>query len=161
MSTADENRQAVVTAIFRLSALLDQARLQLWDEANLTVTQLRLLYFLSEDEGIGNAELSDRLMVTRPSISALLERLERGGFIRREISPEDRRGIQIWLEPRGREAVAQLTAEMRQYGIGLIEELSDSEIDGLIDPLHRLVEVGRKARAAQLAEDKEEALTSP
>jgi DNA-binding MarR family transcriptional regulator len=146
----DESRQAAISAFFRASALFDQARLQLWDRAGLTVTQLRLLFYLNECEGIGNAELADRLMVTRPSISALLERLERGAFIRREISPDDRRGICIWLEPRGRQAVAQMTVEMRAYGIGLLESLDDREVRDLTLALDRLVDSGRAVLEREL-----------
>lgn len=146
----DAMREAAVTAFFRASGLLDEARLQLWDKAGLTVTQLRLLYYLNECEGVGNAELADRLMVTRPSVSALLERLERGGFIRREISPDDRRGICIWLEPRGRQAVAQMTVEMRAYGISLMESMTEQEIRDLTISLERLVESGRQVRAREL-----------
>jgi DNA-binding MarR family transcriptional regulator len=152
-----EARQAAVSAYFRALALLDQARLQLWDKAGLTVTQLRLLFFLNECEGIGNAELADKLMVTRPSISALLERLERGEFIRREISPDDRRGICIWLEPRGRQAVAQMTAELRTYATSLLEMLSDAEVDDLTRSLSRLVESGRVVRARELEAETETA----
>ncbi len=68
------------TALFGASALLDQVRLMIWDRENLTVTQLRLLGHLLQQEGLSNAELAERLYVTRPSVSALLERLERGGF---------------------------------------------------------------------------------
>jgi DNA-binding MarR family transcriptional regulator len=150
-------RQAAVSAYFRALALLDQARLQLWDRAGLTVTQLRLLFYLNECEGIGNAELAEKLMVTRPSVSALLERLERGEFIRREISPDDRRGICIWLEPRGRQAVAQMTAELRTYAVSLMESLQDSEVEGLTLSLSRLVESGRTVRARELEAETEAA----
>jgi DNA-binding MarR family transcriptional regulator len=152
-----EARQAAVSAYFHANALLDQARLQLWDRAGLTVTQLRLLFYLNECEGVGNAELADRLMVTRPSVSALLERLERGEFIRREISPDDRRGICIWLEPRGRQAVAQMTAELRAYTVGLMQTLDDVEIHHLTAALNRLVESGRAARAHELEAETEPA----
>lgn len=153
----NDEREAAVTAYFRSVGLLDQARLRLWEEAGLTVTQLRLLYYLNECEGVGNAELADRLMVTRPSVSALLERLERGEFIRREMSPDDRRGICIWLEPKGRSAVTQMTAEIRAYAHRLLEDLSDDEITVLTANLTRLVESGSAAMERDLAEEKEAA----
>lgn len=154
-----EARKETVSVYFRAVSLLDQARFQLWDAAGLTVTQLRLLYYLNESEGIGNAELADRLMVTRPSVSALLERLERGEFIRREISPDDRRGICIWLEPKGRDAVAQMTAEIRAYAARLFEPFDDDELEELTAALKRLVQVGEEVRAQDLALEKEVAAT--
>ncbi|MCA9823570.1 MAG: MarR family transcriptional regulator [Dehalococcoidia bacterium] len=153
----NEHREAAITVWLRSFGLLDQVRLQLWDAAGLTVTQLRLLVYLAEQEGMGNAELADRLMVTRPSVSALLERLERGEFIRREISPDDRRGICIWLEPRGREAVAQMRAEIRGYAHRLMADLTDAESDAIATALTRLVEVGRATRERELAEENQTA----
>ncbi len=153
----DEQREAAVSAYFRSLGLLDQARLELWDASGLTVTQLRLLFYLHEEEGIGNAELADRLMVTRPSVSALLERLERGEFIRREMAPDDRRGICIWLEPKGHAAVAQLTGEIRATARRLMADLDDDEIAALTSALNRLVASGRAARERELAAESEPA----
>ncbi|MCC7089072.1 MAG: MarR family transcriptional regulator [Chloroflexi bacterium] len=139
------------TALFGASALLDQVRLMIWDRENLTVTQLRLLGHLLQQEGLSNAELAERLYVTRPSVSALLERLERGGFIRREVSASDRRGINIWLEPRGRAAVESLRQELREYTTGLMDDMSDAEVDAFISVVGRFVASGSARRARDLA----------
>jgi DNA-binding MarR family transcriptional regulator len=110
-----------------------------------------LLGHLREQEGLSNADLADRLYVTRPSVSALLERLERGGFIRREVSPNDRRGINIWLEPRGREVSESLREETRAYLGGLFEGLNDAEIASFRDSIEKFVASGRDRRAKDLA----------
>jgi DNA-binding MarR family transcriptional regulator len=143
--------EQAMTALFQASALLDQIRLRIWDRENLTVTQLRLLGHLKDQEGLSNAELADRLYVTRPSVSALLERLERGGFIRREVSPNDRRGINIWLEPRGREIQESLREEIRDYVATLFESLSATEVDAFTESVERFVLSGRNRRAKDLA----------
>ncbi len=139
-------REEAVTAFYRASALLDPIRLRVWDREGLTVTQLRLLGHLYEQEGRSNAELADLLFVTRPSVSALLERLERGGFIRREVSPDDRRGIRIWLEDRGREAFTNLRDEAILFARELMEDLPDEEVGEIADALNRLVAAGRARR---------------
>ena len=147
--------EAAVDALFGASALLDPIRLRVWDSEKLTVTQLRLLNHLYEDEGMSNADLADRLYVTRPSVSALLERLERGGFIRREVSPTDRRGIRIWLEPRGREAVASLRSECRDFAASLMDDLSPADLDQFIAVVTRFTEAGRARRARDLKAEAE------
>ncbi len=134
-------------SFFAASALLDSMRLRIWDRDGLTVTQLRLLGHLYEEEGLSNAELAERLFVTRPSVSALLERLERGGFIRREVAPNDRRGICIWLEERGRTAVSSLRAELKCDAANLMEGMTREEIESFGKSLHRFVESGRARRA--------------
>jgi MarR family transcriptional regulator for hemolysin len=144
-------QEAAIDALHAASALLDPARLMVWDRENLTVTQLRLLWHLREQEGLSNADLAERLFVTRPSVSALLERLERGGFIRREVSPTDRRGICIWIEPRGRAALENLREDLRDYSQGLMEDMSEAEIDAFITSVERFIEAGRAKRKRDLA----------
>ena len=142
---------AAITTFFQASALLDQIRLRIWDRENLTVTQLRLLGHLRDREGLSNAELADLLYVTRPSVSALLERLERGGFIRREVSPNDRRGINIWLEPRGRGGAGNLREGTRGDPATLMEEMTPAEIDTFMKSVEKFVASGRARRAKDLA----------
>jgi len=148
-----ESLQPAVRAVFAASALLDPIRLAIWDREGLTVTQLRLLFQLRDHGGVSNAELADRLYVTRPSISALLERLERGGFIRREISPVDRRGICIWLEDRGQEVIASLRTELREYVGSLMESMNDQELQALTSALDVLIDSGRRRRLRDLEQD--------
>lgn len=145
-----------VNAMLGASALLDPVRLRYWDTDGLTVTQLRVLGHLLEQEGLSNAELADRLYVTRPSVSALLERLERGGYIRREVAPNDRRGICIWLEPRGRQAITSFREEIREYIAGLTTGLSEAEIGVFVQGVGRFIEAGRDHRAKVLREAHEE-----
>ena len=145
--------EAAVQVFFDASALLDSMRLRIWDRDGLTVTQLRLLGHLHEQEGLSNAELAERLYVTRPSVSALLERLERGGFIRREVAPNDRRGICIWLEDRGRAAVSSVRSETRDYSANLMDSMSTEEIEKLTQSLTSFVASGRTRRIRDLEEE--------
>jgi MarR family transcriptional regulator for hemolysin len=148
--TVDAKVAAASNAFFQASALLDGLRLRIWDREGLTVTQLRLLSQLNEQEGLSNAELADRLYVTRPSVSALLERLERNGFIRREVSPSDRRGICIWLEDRGREAVSSIREETQEYMARLMRDLEPVQLTQLQSCLEAFVESGRAQRKKDL-----------
>ncbi|MCC6383198.1 MAG: MarR family transcriptional regulator [Dehalococcoidia bacterium] len=153
MSSDVSRRQALdgaMQALLATSALLDPLRLRIWDEQGLTVTQLRLLRFVSEEEGLSNADLADRLLVTRPSVSALLERLERGGFIRREISPTDRRGICISLQERGRNALASLREETYEYIEGLMESMDERDLAALAAAMEKLIASGRERRRRDL-----------
>ncbi|MFN0148254.1 MAG: MarR family winged helix-turn-helix transcriptional regulator [Dehalococcoidia bacterium] len=147
---------AAVLGLYGASALLDAMRLRIWDAEGLTVTQLRLLNWVAEEEGLSNADLADRLYVTRPSVSALLDRLERGGFLRREVSPNDRRGIRIWLEERGRRAVSSLRKETMDYAAGLMESLDDAELARIAKALEKLIEAGRERRASDLQAERED-----
>jgi DNA-binding MarR family transcriptional regulator len=148
-STAPEPGSAsdrALKSFFAASALLDPIRLLIWDRDGLTVTQLRLLGHLYDHEGLSNAELAERLYVTRPSVSALLERLERNGFIRREVDPHDRRGILVWLEEPGRTAVTSLRDEIREYGYQLMTGMTAEQREAMAGSLEAFVASGREHR---------------
>ena len=138
--------RAAADAVTQASALLDSARLRAWDNIGLTVTQLRLLGHLNDQDGLGNADLADRLDVTRPSVSALLERLERGGFIRREISLADRRGIHILLEPKGREAINSTGDDVRTAAAAILNGLSEDQTKQLTEAFTALNEAATAGR---------------
>ena len=147
--------ERALTEVFNVTALFEPHRLRMWDTEGLTVTQLRLLNWVAEEEGLSNADLADRLYVTRPSVSALLERLERGGFLRREISPSDRRGICIWLEPRGREVITHAREEGWQYASNLFDSLTDEELNDVSQALEKLITAGRERRQKDLQAERE------
>jgi MarR family len=98
LSRADVLTRAADTFL-AASALLDEVRLRIWDVQGLTVVQLRLLWQLYENEGMGNAELAHRMLLSRPSVSNLLHLLEERGFVSRQTSSKDRRHINVVLEP--------------------------------------------------------------
>lgn len=142
--------EAAIDEFSRASSFVEQVRLQAWDAEGLTVTQLRLLSAVGEDEGISNAELAGKLNASRASVSALLDRLERAGFVRRDISRADRRSIRIWLGEAGRNAVANLTKELRELTLRLMDGLDDQELIVIQAALSNMVEVGREARRPEL-----------
>jgi DNA-binding MarR family transcriptional regulator len=83
----------------------------------------------------------------------LLERLERGGVLRREASQYDRRGIRILLEDKGREAASSARTEVWGYAEGLMENLSADEVSRLGEALRLLVKSGRARRAKDMEAD--------
>jgi DNA-binding MarR family transcriptional regulator len=79
------------------------------------------------------------------TMTGVLDRLERGGWIVRERDPSDRRAVVVQVR---RERYAEL---MRQYaGMSramnkLLADYSDSELEVIADFMRRTVEAGREA----------------
>lgn len=73
--------------------------------------------------------LAERMMIRHNSAVGLIQRLEVAGFIQRIGSAEDRRLIQLSLTPKGKAALASLSAshlaELRQRGPRLVEMLQE------------------------------------
>src|SRR3989442_13232429 len=67
----------------------------------LTPSQFDVIATLGETEGMTCKELSEKTLVTKGTLTGVLDRLEKKGLIERVPSREDRRGTLIPLTPKG------------------------------------------------------------
>jgi DNA-binding MarR family transcriptional regulator len=72
------------------------------EELGLYRGQNFILTALSEQEGLAQSELAGKLLVTPPTISNSLERMETAGWIVRRPDPDDRRISRVYLTEAGR-----------------------------------------------------------
>jgi len=86
------------------------------------------------------SELGDRLIVTRATVTGLLDSLERRGFVRRSAHPIDRRSLVVEITPLGLETVQQVRAIVHRNETAWMSVLSDAELVVYIDLLHRIQE---------------------
>jgi DNA-binding MarR family transcriptional regulator len=84
------------------------------------------------------SELGDRLIVTRATVTGLLDSLERRGFVRRSANPADRRGLLVAITPLGLDIVQQVRTIVHRNETAWMSVLSDAEVRAYIDLLHRL-----------------------
>ena len=82
-----------------------EARLSAYD---ITVSQYIVLTLLSADDGISLSKLGHRLYFDNPTITGIVDRMERDGFIERRRIADDRRVINVFLKPRGRKLLRSI-----------------------------------------------------
>ena len=73
------------------------------DDYDLPLSWFDVLSRLSSapDRRMRMQDLSETALFTRSGLTRLVDRLEEAGYVRREPSPEDRRGVYVVLEPEG------------------------------------------------------------
>src|SRR5437667_9567704 len=68
-----------------------------------------LVLGLLRDHGpMSPSALGDRLIVTRSTVTGVLDSLERRGLVRRTPHPEDRRSVVVEITPKGRRVLAEV-----------------------------------------------------
>lgn len=87
------------------------------------------------------AELSDKLELSRPSITRILNDLERRGYITRNIDKKDRRSINIELTQDGIEALETASKRLMSIAERLVGSLGDADTDKLIELIDKLSEI--------------------
>jgi len=75
----------------------------------LTTTQFFLLTALYEEEDISISALAQKVVLDKATLTGLIDRLERDGFVTRQTSPEDRRTVRVRLTPKAEELRETLT----------------------------------------------------
>ena len=70
-------------------------------KAVLSAHQASVLDHLDEEEGTSLVELAGHMGVTASTMSLMVDRLERGGYVRRERSSEDGRRVDLHLTASG------------------------------------------------------------
>jgi DNA-binding MarR family transcriptional regulator len=81
---------------------------QLFDALGLYRGQPPVLEALAEREGLTHGELAERLEITPATVTKMLQRMERAGFLVRRPDPDDLRVSRVYLTDAGRAVWAQI-----------------------------------------------------
>lgn len=87
------------------------------------------------------SDLSQILELSRPSITRILNNLERRGFITRNIDKNDRRSVNIELTKAGIEAIEKANRGILNIAERLVVSLGDSDTDKLIELMDKLTQI--------------------
>ena len=106
----EELDDAIVAALRRIVRAIDLRSRRLFDQLGLTGPQLMVL---REARRMGSAPISAlarKVNLSQPTVSGIVDRLERRALVRRDRSTSDRRTVAVTITPEGgrvlREAVA-------------------------------------------------------
>lgn len=105
---------------------------------NITPPQFSLLAFLWQEDGLSQAELSERSQIDRTTMGGLVDRLEEEGLVRRDPHPDDRRAYRVCLTARGKSIEAELCGLADTATVTMTEKLSGREVETLRGLLAKL-----------------------
>ncbi len=88
--------------------------------------------------GRSQRELADDMRLERATVTVTLQKLERGGFIRREPDPDDQRVMRIYPTEKGIEAENNIGKEIERFHRACIESLTLEQHQQLSDLLQKL-----------------------
>ncbi|MEI8333549.1 MAG: MarR family transcriptional regulator [Chloroflexota bacterium] len=98
-----------------------------------------LVLGLLRDRGpMSPSDLGERLIVTRATVTGVVDSLERRGFVSRSPNPVDRRGLLVEITPAGLVVVQELRTLVHRNEKAWLGVLSDAELRSYIELLHRI-----------------------
>lgn len=105
---------------------------------DITPVQYAVLYCLWENNGTSPKEIAERLKLENSTISGILERTKKKELIKRSISKEDRRFIQVVLTEKGASLKEDVLATVEQVNTEVLSVFSDEERESLKSYLRTL-----------------------
>ncbi len=105
----------------------------------ITPPQFEVLISLWTEDGLVLSELSKRLSRDGPTITGIIDRMEKKELVRRERSTTDRRVIKVFSTPKAAEMKEALTKLQKTAGKDIIENFTDEDITSLEQLLSKLL----------------------
>jgi len=107
--------------------------------AHLSPPLMALLEQVANHPGSSIMDLAHRVGRRAPTISIEIRHLEKAGFVTRHPHPEDKRSVQIFLTPKGKDLHQKVQAARRETFARLLSGLSSDERRTLLELLQKAV----------------------
>lgn len=127
MSKDDRLIYLVFTAQQKLRTYLKNAMA----EAGVTITpaQSAILFLLKKKDGQTMSELSSKLTLDNSTLTGLVDRLEREGFVKRNAGTADRRASHVFITGAGSEEIERARVVIRRVNDRIREPFTEGEIE--------------------------------
>jgi DNA-binding MarR family transcriptional regulator len=146
-ATLGMSRQALLTRFTR--ALYENSTLAVFfhtavaEQIGLGATEEKTLLILS-DGPLAAGEIAQKTGLTTPSVTSLIDRLERKGFVQRVRDPVDRRRVIVEVNPARLAELMQVFASVGSFE-DLTEGYSDEQLETIISYLNRATQRSQEA----------------
>ena len=145
--TDRNNPDISIRVWFRLVRLMARMQAAIADrlrQIGISIPQCDVLTTLSEQEGVNQQQLAERLYVTKGNISGLLDRLEDAGFVERRAAASDRRQYSIYLTESGRAMAERAIAVQHKWIASTFERMTEADLEALETQLVALRDIVRE-----------------
>lgn len=110
-----------------------------WMGLNLTVPQLKSLFFVSNQHGSNSAKIAVALGVTPTNVTGIVDRLVEKGLIMRQQASEDRRILKLKTTDKGEAILSNLRERRVSTMRGILARMDAEKLSSLAEGLSALV----------------------
>jgi DNA-binding MarR family transcriptional regulator len=121
-------RSSVLDDLFDMAPLFQRLVAEGLERRRLTQPRIRLLMRLADEGPLAMSEVARALDVTPRAVTALVDALERDGFVNRGARQGDRRTTLVTLTARGRRTVRELRTGYARLADRLLGRVSEEDL---------------------------------
>lgn len=132
----------VAILVKRTALVIDKFAGQILAPYELTNTQYKIMKFLygHSDKPIRQADIEVKFAMTNPTVTGIIQNLEKKGMVQRIQNPEDKRSKLLGLTEQAMEMKAELYQIGETIESHVTEKLTEEECDELIRLLNKIQE---------------------
>ncbi|HEX9026587.1 MAG TPA: MarR family transcriptional regulator [Clostridium sp.] len=121
------------TEMINVSQLLNKIKDQFYKKFQITQIQFRALsvIYVCEERNVKLSVLSEKLNITRPSVTALIDRMECAGLVERSSNKDDRRSIGVVITDKGKEIMKTVLPNNKAFEVSIADFLTEEEKENL------------------------------
>lgn len=130
---ADKRATEMLLSVAKTSALLlDEVTAHLRPSGLSPSAFNMLMVVRGAEEPLCPSEIGARLLVTRGTVTGLLDSLEKKGLIKRLPDTGDRRMLRIQITPKGAQLLDQITPDLHRHEASMLKHLSATEKETVV-----------------------------
>ena len=124
--------------IYRITNQLNRGLRERLKRSGINIARWRVLAVLKDNDQMNIGQIVERTLIEQPTVSRIVDQLEREGFALREISAEDSRFVQVTLTKLGEKAFKEIYPTATEHQEQALQGFSKQEIKNLIGYLERI-----------------------
>ena len=138
MANEQHHEAEIVSALRRIVRAIDLRSRRLFEESGLTGPQLLVLREASRLSGAPISALARAVVLSQPTVSGIVDRLERRGMVRRSRGTGDRRTVMVAVTTEGARTLRDAPSLLQERFRSELERLEEWEQTQLLATLQRV-----------------------
>jgi DNA-binding MarR family transcriptional regulator len=135
----DATVSEVMQSLRRIFKAIHDYYREVSDRFGITGPQLWALKTLSQNETLSQGQLSEKMYLHPSTITALVDRLERKGYVQRDRNLKDRRVVKVRLTTEGKALVKKAPNPIQGKMIYGLRNLKNEELISIYESVQKLV----------------------
>jgi DNA-binding MarR family transcriptional regulator len=111
---------------------------QSMDKIGLYRGQARLLMTLSEQDGLSHSEIAEKLEISAPAATKVIQRMEEAHYVQRQADPADERVSRVYLQAQGHALIAEIRRTFGQLDRTMFDGLTELDLERFRDLLTQM-----------------------
>lgn len=130
--------EEVLVSLRRIIRATDLHSRQLNKVVGLTAPQLLILQLLRQGEELTTGQVAKRVSLSQATVTTIVDRLEKRGFVRRERGETDKRKVYLYLTEQGDSILVDAPKPLQEDFIRQFQDLHDWEQSMILSSLERI-----------------------